>query len=428
MSADLGNTSVFPCLIGGGTLHVLSYDTAMDAARFAAYAATNGVDVLKITPSHLNALLSSPGGAGVLPRRFLFLGGEACSWELVARVRQAGTCQVINHYGPTETTIGSLTYPVPAEAPLTTTVPIGRPIANTRIYLLDSRQAPVPVGVPGELYIGGDGLARGYIGQQDLTESRFVPNPFTGDGSRLYRTGDQARYLADGNVEFLGRFDDQVKIRGFRVEPGEIEAVLRTHPGVHQAVVVCREDGSGEKRLVGYYVGSTHDTPSGEALKAFLQESLPEYMIPWSLVRLTSLPLTPNGKVDRAALPAPETVAPDVSRERTLPRTPVEQQLASIWEEVLGGEAIGVDDDFFELGGHSLMAIQVMSRVRETFQVEIPMNALFECPTIASLAEIVAAEQEALGVPSDLDQLLVDLENLSDEEAEALLSLERQRL
>jgi acyl carrier protein len=369
----------------------------------------------------LNALLATSGGAGVLPRRFLFLGGEASSWDLIAKVREVSSCRIINHYGPTETTIGSLTYPVPAEPLTTATVPIGRPIANTKIYLLDSRQNPVPVGIPGELYIGGDGVADGYIEQPELTESRFVLNPFTNDGSRMYRTGDVARYLPDGNVEFLGRGDDQVKIRGFRVEPGEVEAVLRTHPGVHQAVVVSREDG-GDKRLVGYYVAPAQNAPTSEDLKAHLHETLPDYMVPASLIRLPSLPLNANGKVDRAALPAPETLVADASHERIAPRTPVEQQLAAMWAETLGNSDFGIHDDFFELGGHSLMAIRVMSRVRETFRVEIAMNALFDAPTVASLAEVIAAEQSAL-----TDALMDDLDNLSEEEVEALLAQERAR-
>ncbi|MCW3053635.1 MAG: Malonyl CoA-acyl carrier protein transacylase, partial [Chthonomonadales bacterium] len=427
LSADLGNTSVFPCLLGGGTLHVLPYEVAMNASRFASYSTLHAVDVLKITPSHLSALLASSDDAGVLPRRCLFLGGEASSWELMMRIRQAGTCRVINHYGPTEATIGSLVYPVPEEFPPTATVPIGRPIANTRIYLLDSRLLPVPIGVQGELYIGGDGLARGYIGQKDLTDSRFVSNPFAEDGSRLYRTGDLARYLADGSVEFLGRIDDQVKIRGFRVEPGEIEAALRSHVGVRQTIVVSREDSFGEKRLVGYYVGSTHDSPTEEDLKAYLQDMLPEYMIPYSIVRLTSLPLAPNGKVDRAALPAPEQILPDAERERILPRTPVEKQMASIWQEIMGSGEISVDADFFELGGHSLMAIQVMSRVRATFRVEMPLNSLFEASTIASLSQLVVAAQQASTL-SDLDLMIDSLEDMSEEEAEALLAQERQGL
>lgn len=424
LTADLGNTCIFPCLTGGGTLHILSSARGMHTADFGSYVSRHRIDILKITPSHMNALLASPDGDSVLPQKVLFLGGEACPWELASRVLKTGKCRVVNHYGPTETTIGSLTYPITDRTTVSATVPIGRPIANTQVYILDPQLTPVPVGVAGELYIGGDGLARGYMGQQDLTEARFVPNPFATDGSLVYRTGDMVRYLPDGLIEFLGRLDNQVKIRGYRVEPGEIEAALLTHPAVGQAAVVARDDGRGEKQLLAYAVAGSGAVPIADELKTHLLRMLPDYMIPQRIVLLPSLPLGPNGKVDRAALPAPETVSSEGIRKRTLPGTPIEEQLVTIWQASLGRDDIGIQDDFFELGGHSLIAIQVMARVRDVFLVDTPLNALFDSPTISSLATVVEQELAIRPPASGLDRLIEDLDQLSEEEALELLSRE----
>jgi len=313
IGADLGNTCVFPALVSGGCLHVIPYDVAMDGKLFGSYVSLHPIDVLKITPSHLNSLLASQGGNALLPRKVLFLGGEASSWDLIQRIATGGSCKVINHYGPTETTVGSLTFDVGDanfESTRSLTVPIGRPIANTQVYLLDSRLAPVPIGVPGELFIGGAGVASGYLNQPEQTAERFVRNPFSTDpNARLYRTGDLARYLPDGNIEFLGRKDAQVKIRGFRIELGEVENAFRSLKGVRDVVAHVHADSDSTKTLVAYVVSEpdTHPNPS-ELLKA-AREILPSPSVPSLIAFLPRLPLGPTGKVDRRALPPPERCA-----------------------------------------------------------------------------------------------------------------------
>jgi acyl carrier protein len=273
------------------------------------------------------------------------------------------------------------------------TIPIGRPIANTRIYLLDKYLQPVPMGVVGELHIGNDGLAQGYLNQPELTAEKFVPNPFSDEpGARLYKTGDLARYLPDGNIEFLGRIDNQVKIRGYRIELGEVEAVLSQHPGVLEAVVVARDDAL-DKRLVAYVVHRPGVDISANELRGFLKQKLPEYMIPSVFIVLDALPLTPNGKVDRKALPAPDQNRPELEQAYQAPRTPMEDTLAEIWREVFKLERIGIHDNFFDLGGHSLLATQVVSRVRAAFQTEVSLRTLFEKPTVAELANAILAHQ-----------------------------------
>ncbi|HYH80222.1 MAG TPA: condensation domain-containing protein, partial [Longimicrobium sp.] len=319
-----------------------------------------------------------------LPRRRLVLGGEASPRAWVGELRRrAPEMAVINHYGPTETTVGVLTHRVEEDGSAGGTVPLGRPLAGTRVYVLDALGEPVPVGVAGELHVGGAQVARGYLDRPGMTAERFVPDPFSADpGARLYRTGDRARWLGDGTIEFLGRIDEQVKIRGFRVELGEIEARLAAHPAVREAVVAAREDVPGEIRLVAYVVGGEVEA---EALRAYLGEQLPEHMIPAAFVRLDALPLTPNGKVDRRALPAPDASA-YATRGYEAPATETETALAEIWAEVLGVERVGRHDDFFDLGGHSLLAVRLISRVRRVLGVEVPLGDLFARPVLADLA------------------------------------------
>jgi amino acid adenylation domain-containing protein len=323
--------------------------------------------------------------------RQLLAGGDVLSPCHVKRViQELKSCRLINGYGPTENTTFTCCYSAMSAAQIGEAVPIGRPIANTQTYILDRHLQPVPVGVPGELHIGGDGLARGYLNRPDLTQEKFIPNPFSHEtNSRLYKTGDLARYLPNGNIEFLGRIDHQVKIRGFRIELGEIEAELSQHPDVREAIVVVREDMLDDKRLVAYFV-ARQATISSYELRDFLKRRLPEYMLPTAFVLLDALPLTPNGKVDRRALPAPE-FHPELELSFVAPRTPVEELLANIWYTVLKIEQIGTDDNFFELGGHSLLATQVISRVNDTWTVKLPLRSLFEDPTIAQFAKRIEA-------------------------------------
>jgi len=323
--------------------------------------------------------------------RQLLAGGDVLSISHVNKVVQhTPGLTLLNGYGPTENTTFTCCYPITEPSCVGNSVPIGRPIANTQVYVLNAQLQPVPVGIPGELYIGGDGLARGYLNRPELTSERFIPNPFSEvSGDRLYKTGDLVRYLSDGNIEFLGRLDDQVKIRGFRIELAEIEAVLRQHPDVLQSVAITREDSPGEKQLVAYWVANPERVPSISELGNFLKQQLPEYMIPRAFVSLDALPLTPNGKIDRRALPTPEIAHLPVETTFVAPRTPVEEILTAIWAEVLGVKQVGIYDNFFELGGHSLGAIQLISRVRSSLAVEVPLPSLFENPTISGLAEFV---------------------------------------
>jgi amino acid adenylation domain-containing protein len=401
IGADLGNTCIYPALVSGGCLHVIPYEVSTDAQRLADYARANALDVLKIVPSHLAALLQSAEAAQVLPREYLITGGETLTPALVEKVQSLGTkCRMLNHYGPTETTVGSLTLWLRGSetqqaaslqdgwdwknSPVSS-IPIGRPIANTQVYILDSHLQPVPVGVIGELYIAGDGVTAGYLNQPELTAERFLQNPFSNHPqARMYRTGDLARYLPGGEVEFLGRGDDQVKIRGFRIELGEIEAVLAKQAGIKQAFVIAKEDAHGDKRLLAYVVGQRESSRSPDDLKAALRQQLPDYMIPAAIVPLPKLPLNANGKIDRQALPEPEQVQ---AKAYVGPRNAVEETVAGIWAEVLHRDRVSIDDNFFDLGGHSLMATQVISRIRRALKIELPLRALFEAPTVASIAE-----------------------------------------
>jgi amino acid adenylation domain-containing protein len=394
LTADLGHTMLYSALATGGTLHIISEDRAADAMALGAYFQHHQPDCLKIVPSHLATLLMGPTPAEVLPQKRLVVGGEACPWQLVEKVQALKPgCRVINHYGPTETTVGVTTHQVEATDRKTGhshSVPIGRALSNSHIYILDEHQNPVSLGHAGEVYIGGRGLARGYAGAPELTAETFVPHPFSEvPGARLYKTGDRAKFLPDGTIAFLGRIDHQVKIRGFRIELGEVESVLGRHAAVEEAVVIAREDVPGDKRLVAYVVASHEPTPPFSELRSYLKEKLPDYMIPTALVFLDRLPLTPNGKIDRRALPKPDMERSQLETTFIAPRSEVEKVLAKIWSEVLGLERVGVHDNFFELGGHSLLVTQVMSRAREHFGMELPLLHFYETPTIAGLNELI---------------------------------------
>jgi amino acid adenylation domain-containing protein len=403
LGADLGNTSIYPSLISGGTLHVIGYETATDGVRFAEYGTKYGIDVLKIVPSHMAALLQSQSEAEqakkLLPRKYLIFGGETLTAKLLEKIESLDfSCEVLNHYGPTETTVGSLTLTLQdfewKSKPLSS-IPIGRPIQNTQVYVLDQHLQPVPVGARGELYIAGAGVTAGYLNQAEKTGERFLANPFSSDRSaKMYRTGDVVRYLEDGAIEFLGRGDDQVKVRGFRIELGEIEAALGRHRGVKQALVLARENEQGDKRLLGYVVAPMSNL-TGEQLRDYLKQEVPDYMVPQAIAVLAKFPLTANGKIDRQALPEPQAAA--AQRAYVGPRNATEQQIAEIWAEVLRRDlsSISIEDNFFDLGGHSLMATQVVSRIRERFALEISMRVMFDQPTIARLSEALTRAQEA---------------------------------
>ncbi len=338
-----------------------------------------GVDIATIPPAALAAM--SPESVPLL--KTLVSAGEALSWAQVMPWLKGRT--VLNGYGPTENTVGAAIGPVSADEPIT----LGRPFPNIKLYVLDRALQPVPVGVAGELYVGGAGLARGYFNRPDLTAERFLPNPFAAPGSRMYRTGDLVRYRPDGKVEFLGRADHQVKIRGFRIELGEIEAALERHPAINQALVLATGE-EGAKRLVAYYTTKA-ERPSTSELREFLKQSLPEHMVPSFLLALDAFPLTPNDKIDRAALPAPEAAA--ITERYVAPRTPAEEALAAIWEQVLRLPRVGVDDNFFEIGGHSLLVVQLMTHIEQALHVKIPVIELYKNPTVAALAAHIATGQ-----------------------------------
>jgi aspartate racemase len=337
---------------------------------------------------------------GLRPVTQLLTGGDVVSALHVRNALQAlPECRLINCYGPTEGTTFTTCLPLTPSDAVAASIPIGRPIANTSVYILDQHLNPVPVGVWGELCIGGDGLARRYLNRPDLTSERFIPNPFSDKpGARLYRTGDLARYLPDGNIEFRGRLDHQVKVRGYRIEPGEIEAVLSQHPAVQEAVVVAREDGHADKRLVAYIVPAKEPHPPVTVLRGFLKSQLPEHMVPSTFVLLDALPLTSNGKVDRRALPGDTGIRPDLDKVFVAPRSPAEKALAGIWAQVLGVDQVGIHDNFFELGGHSLLAAQLIARLGNALQVELPLCRLFEAPTVSELAQAIEqAHGKAVG-------------------------------
>jgi aspartate racemase len=365
----------------------------------------------------------------------LLAGGDALSPAHVAKASRAlKGCQLINGYGPTENTTFTCCYRFPRDWQPDQAVPIGKPIANTRVYILDEHMAPVPVGMPGELYASGDGLALGYLNHQELTAERFTPNPFADDSCpQLYRTGDIVRWLTDGNLEFLSRNDRQVKIRGYRVEPGEVENALISHPSVEEAVVVARSEASGTKQLLAYVVPKTGHEPVEAQLRKFAEGKLPRYMVPSRIVSLEALPLTINGKIDRSMLPDPEaTSTAGTPNIQAAPRTSAEQMVCSIWREVLQRDGIGIQEDFFQLGGHSLLAMQVISRISRLAKVDLPVAAIFEARTVARLAAIVerAQQEEPLGKPlvirrassSKAAELLQHLEEFSEAELDELLS------
>ncbi|MGD1704673.1 amino acid adenylation domain-containing protein [Dapis sp. BLCC M229] len=393
---DIAALELYLPLTVGAKLAVVSRQIATDGNQLLNYLQKSSTTVMQGTPATWKMLLTSGLSEQNLGIKIL-CGGEALSIQLASQLKNSGT-ELWNLYGPTEATIWSAIYSVEDDSKLTesgkVTTPIGLPIANTKIYILDRSGQPVPIGVPGELHIGGVGLARGYLNRPELTAEKFIireGNREQGIGNSkenvLYKTGDLARYLPDGNIEYLGRIDNQVKLRGFRIELGEIESALSTHPKVQQTVVICREDTPGNKRLVAYIISSEKSLNSKD-LRLYLQSKLPEYMVPSVFVLLEALPLTPNGKIDRKALPAPDIDLTNTD-EYIPPQTPTQEILANIFAEILEVTKIGIHDNFFNLGGHSLLATQVISRIRQSLAIEIPLKTLFESPTIAQLEKSI---------------------------------------
>jgi amino acid adenylation domain-containing protein len=420
-SFDASTLEIWGALLHGGRL-VVPPPGAQSLDELGTLLESAGVSALWLTAGLFHQMVEE-AVERLRPVRQLLAGGDVLSPAHVEKALRAlpGT-RLINGYGPTENTTFTCCHPIDGPPRPGETVPIGRPIANTEVLLLDRAGQPAPVGVPAELCAGGDGLARGYLGRPDLTAAAFVPHPFgRAGGERLYRTGDLARWRPDGAIEFLGRLDDQVKVRGFRIEPGEVEAALARHPAVAECAVLARRDRS-EARLVAYVVARPGVEAAAPALRAFLAERLPASMLPWAFVALPALPLTANGKVDRRALPAPERQgAPGAAH--VAPRTAVEEVLAGLWGEVLELDRVGVHDDFFALGGHSLLATRIVSRVAGTFQVEVPLRRLFEKPTVAELAAAVIEHESRPGQSEKIARALLRLEALSPQ---ARRSLRRQ--
>jgi amino acid adenylation domain-containing protein len=387
LSFDIAGLEVFLPLTTGAHLELVSRETATDGVQLMAALETCGATVMQATPITWRMLIDA-GWQGN-PQLKILCGGEALPMDLAKQILER--CGSLwNMYGPTETTIWSTLRQV---LPEDTEISIGKPIGNTKCYILDSHLQPVPVGISGDLYIGGDGLARSYLNRPELTAEKFIPNPFSVQPSaRLYKTGDLAKYKPNGDIFYLGRGDNQIKIRGFRVELGEIEAVLAQHPAIREIVVIVREDHPGDKRLVGYPIlREGAEEPTSTDLRAFAREQLPEYMLPSAFIFLQEYPLTPNKKIDRKALPAPDQTRPELAHQYVAPRDEVEEGVTNIFAGVLKLERVGVQDNFFDLGGHSLLATQVISRVRGDLHVDLPLRALFEALTPEELSKRIKA-------------------------------------
>jgi len=399
ISFDASTLEIWGPLLNGGQLVVYPASSALTLEELGRTIQTHNITTLWLTAGLFHRMVDSNLEA-LKPLRSLLAGGEALSAPHVKQaLEQLEGCRVINGYGPTENTTFTCCYPMTSSEQVGNSVSIGEPISNTRVYVLDAEMQPVPVGVTGELYMGGDGVARGYFNRPSLTAERFVPDPFgEAPGGRLYRSGDQVRYLSSGNIEFLGRMDQQVKIRGFRIEMGEIEAALQEHEAVQQAVVTLHED-AGNKLLVAYVV--TASNPTAAELRAHLKERLPDYMMPASFIYLDELPLTANGKLDRRALPSAD-LSQVVADQFVAPRNDFEEKLSAIWTELLPVKRVGVHDNFFMLGGHSLLAIHIITRVREEFKREIPIRRFLEEPTIANLAEVLQEQPEPEFTPAPI--------------------------
>jgi amino acid adenylation domain-containing protein len=406
LSFDVAFQEIFSTLCTGGTLILLDEWIRKDARELVELLSSRCIERLFVPPLMLQSLAESCQSAEAVPESLqdVIAAGEQLriTPEISKFFARLQGCRLHNHYGPTETHVVTA-FTLSGDIGEWQSLPsIGRPIANTQIYILDGQRQPVPVGVPGEIFIGGVGLARGYLNRPELTAQRFIPDPFSGDPhARLYQTGDLGRWQADGTLECLGRNDDQVKIRGFRIELGEIEAQLARHPLVKEAVVVAREDVPGDQRLVVYLTKRDETGPSAEELRAHLKTVLPEHMVPSAFVALERLPLTPSGKLDRRALPAPE-ISAYASVEYEAPEGETEQALAEIWKELLHVEQVGRRDDFFDLGGHSLLNMRLIARIAVRFAVDLPMASIMEFSTVSELAGLIEVSRadESTEAPS----------------------------
>ncbi len=426
LSFDVSFQDMFSTLCSGGTVVMISESERQDISKLAKILTAREIHRIFIPAVALQQLAEgfcAHGDFNALLRKVI-AGSEQLQITqaintMFGKLKQAS---LHNEYGPSEAHVVT-ELALPRETENWPKRPaIGRPIANTQIYLLDRNFKPMPIGVPGELHIGGVGLARGYLTLPDETAEKFIPDPFSPEpGARLYRTGDLARYLPDGSIEFLGRMDHQLKIRGFRIEPGEVEVVLGQHPAIREALVMAHEHAPGDKRLVAYVVTFPEARPTVSELRAHLKEKLPDYMVPSSLILLDELPLTPNGKVDRGALPAPEQSRPELEQAFVVPRTRLEELLAKMWAEVLGLERVGANDNFFELGGHSLLATQLISRVSEAFQTDLPLRIIFESSTVIGMAERMLQKEVHAGDFETIARILKQLDELTEEEAKAML-------
>jgi amino acid adenylation domain-containing protein len=396
LGVDSSKTVLYGSLCNGGVLHLVEKEEALDGMRMAWYMERHGIEVQKIAPSHLSALQVAGGGEGLLPREWLVIGGEAAGWEWAKGLAESGRCRVLNHYGPTETTVGVLVWEIEAGSEAKR-LAIGRPLGNTRAYVVDEEGRLAPGGGIGELWIGGRNVGRGYSGQARQTAERFVPDGWSGEeGGRLYRTGDRVRWNGRGELEYWGRVDEQVKIRGYRVELGEVEGALRRVAGVEQSAAAVRDGG-----LVGYVVGAG---VSGRGVREAMRRLVPEALVPAAVVVMEELPRTGHGKLDRKKLPEPEWG--EEGREKQGPRTAAEEILAALWGEVLGIEPPGVDESFFALGGHSLNAMRVVGRIASLFQVNLSLRSMMENPTVEGIAQVLAQE---VGGADVLEQLALSI-------------------
>ncbi|MBA2283897.1 MAG: amino acid adenylation domain-containing protein, partial [Ktedonobacteraceae bacterium] len=399
LTVDSSLTMLWGALLTGGRLLLITKEQGLDPEELATAFAREPVEYLKIAPSHLAALLAGKEPERIVPRRALIIGGEASRWKWAQEVSLfMPEGRMYNHYGPTEATVGVLTYHIEAYAQATGThsalTPLGKPLRKNQVYVLDNWMRPVPVGVSGEVFIGGEQVARGYLSRSVLTAERFVPDPYGGEaGARLYRTGDVARYRDDGVLEFVGRKDEQVKIRGYRVEPGEIEAVLNLHPQVREALVIAHQTATEAKHLVAYVLAEEEGNLASQDILRFVRERLPEYMVPVALVTLTHWPHTPHGKIDRRALPVPAMTHSLTREAATAPRTTLEKLLADIWAKLLGLEHIGIHDNFFELGGDSILSIRVVAQARQA-GLHFTPRQLFQAQNIAALAALIGPQSK----------------------------------